>query len=282
VGTTVEFSNRGTFEPVTGMNGGGPFNLQPGQWADDTSMALCLAASLVEKGGFDARDQMERYWRWLEQGYMSSTGHCFDIGGTVYKAMQRFVESDDPFSGSTHRLSAGNGCIMRLAPVPMFFAHDHDAAVHHSAESSRTTHGAAECLDACRLLGSLLVRTLNGASRDELLFGKVQLRLREPKICDLAAGAYVDKKEHEVRGSGYVVESLEAALWCFLHTDSYHDAILKAANLGDDADTTAAITGQLAGAYYGIEGIPSDWLDKLTGREMIEGFARDLLGPFAS
>jgi ADP-ribosyl-[dinitrogen reductase] hydrolase len=166
VGTTVEFSERGAFEPVTGMNGGGPFNLQPGQWTDDTSMALCLAASLVETGGFDARDQMERYWRWLEQDYMSSTGHCFDIGGTVYQAMQRFVESDDPFSGSTHPLSAGNGCIMRLAPVPMFHAHDHDVAVHYSAESSRTTHGAAECLDACRLLGSQLVRALSGASRD--------------------------------------------------------------------------------------------------------------------
>jgi ADP-ribosyl-[dinitrogen reductase] hydrolase len=259
------------------MNGGGPFNLQPGQWTDDTSMALCLAASLVETGGFDARDQMERYWRWLEQGYMSSTGSCFDIGGTVYKAMQGFVESDDPFSGSAHPLSAGNGCIMRLAPVPMFYAHDHDEAVHHSVESSRTTHGAAECLDACRLLGSQLVRALNGASRDELLFDNAQLRLKEPQICGLAAGAYVNKAEDEIRGSGYVVESLEAALWCFLHTDNYRDAILKAANLGDDADTTAAITGQLAGAYYGVEGIPANWLDKLTGREMIEGFARGLL-----
>jgi ADP-ribosyl-[dinitrogen reductase] hydrolase len=121
-----------------------------------------------------------------------------------------------------------------------------------------------------------LVQALNGASRDELLFGNAQLRLREPKICELAAGAYMNKAEHEIRGSGYVVESLEAALWCFLHTDNYRDAILKAANLGDDADTTAAITGQLAGAYYGVEGIPSDWLEKLTGRVMIEGFARGL------
>jgi ADP-ribosyl-[dinitrogen reductase] hydrolase len=276
VGTTVEFSKRGSFEPVTDMNGGGPFSLQPGQWTDDTSMALCIAASLLETGGFDARDQMERYWRWLEQGYMSSTGSCFDIGGTVYKAMQRFVESDDPFSGSTHPLSAGNGCIMRLAPVPMFYVNDHDAAVHYSAESSRVTHGAAECLDACRLLGSQLVRALNGASRDELLFGNSGLKLTAPKILELAAGSFADKTDQQIRGSGYVVESLEAALWCFLNTESYRDAILKAANLGDDADTTAAITGQLAGAFYGVGAIPVDWLDKLAGRQMIEGIVLEL------
>jgi ADP-ribosyl-[dinitrogen reductase] hydrolase len=273
VGTTVEFSTRGSFEPVTGINGGGPFNLQPGQWTDDTSMTLCIAASLLETGGFDARDQMERYWRWLEQGYMSSTDSCFDIGDTVYKAIQRFVESDDPFSGSTHPQTAGNGCIMRLAPVPMFYAKDHDAAVNYSAESSRTTHGAAECLDACRLLGSQLVRALSGASRDELLFDNARLELTEPKIQELAAGSYQNKTEQEIRGTGYVVESLEASLWCFLNTENYRDAVLKATNLGDDADTTAAITGQLAGAFYGVDAIPSDWLDKLSGREMIEDFA---------
>ena len=117
VGTTVEFRPRGTFEPLTDMVGGGPFGLRAGEWTDDTSMALCLATSLVERNGFDARDQMERYCRWADQGYLSSTGTCFDIGGTVASALQRFQYTGEPYSGSTNPYSAGNGCIMRLAPI---------------------------------------------------------------------------------------------------------------------------------------------------------------------
>ena len=113
VGTTVEFSPRGTFEPVSDMVGGGPFNLRPGEWTDDTSMALCLAVSLLECGGFDARDQIERYCRWVGTGYLSSNGRCFDIGGTVSQALDAFQRTGDPFSGSTDPWSAGNGCIMR-------------------------------------------------------------------------------------------------------------------------------------------------------------------------
>ena len=116
VGTTVEFKPRGTFEPVTDMVGGGPFRLEPGEWTDDTSMALCLAESLLERGGFDALDQMQRYVRW-KKGHLSSNGRCFDIGNTVRGALTRFLDSGDPFSGSTHPHSAGNGSLMRLAPV---------------------------------------------------------------------------------------------------------------------------------------------------------------------
>ena len=276
VGTSVEFSPRGSFEPVEDMVGGGPFHLQPGQWTDDTSMALCLAASLVETGGFDAADQMQRYHRWHKEGYMSSTDRCFDIGNTVMAALDRYHASLDPYSGSIDALSAGNGCIMRLAPVPMFFANDHDTAVHHSAESSRTTHGAQECLDASRLFGSILVRALGGAKKDALLFGNEGLQLQAPKIQAIAKGDYKFKSEQDIRGSGYVVSSLEASLWCFLTTDNYRDAILKATNLGEDADTTAAITGQLAGAFYGVQSIPAGWLDKLAKRELLEGLAEKL------
>ncbi len=142
VGTSVEFRARGTFPPVTDMVGGGPFGLAPGQWTDDTSMALCLAASLCERDGFDARDQMDRYLRWMREGYMSSTGACFDIGNTVASALRRYRETGEPFSGSTDPQSAGNGCIMRLAPIPMFYFPDIDAVERYAAESSRTTHGA--------------------------------------------------------------------------------------------------------------------------------------------
>jgi len=269
VGTTVEFQPRGSFPPLTDMVGGGPFRLQPGQWTDDTSMALCLATSLVERGGFDAVDQMNRYWNWYGFGYLSSTGRCFDIGSTVSAALHRYRQTDEPFSGSTHPRSAGNGSLMRLAPVPMFFAHDRPQGLHYCAESSRTTHGAAECLDACRLFGDMLVRALHGAPKHDILFDRLGDAIASPAIRAIAEGAYRDKTGDGIRGSGYVVDCLEAALWCFHTTESFAAAVLQAANLGDDADTTAAVCGQLAGAYYGETGIPRHWLEILAmGREI--------------
>jgi DNA (cytosine-5)-methyltransferase 1 len=164
VGTTVEFQTRGSFTPLTDMVGGGPFDLVPGQWTDDTSMALCLATSLLEQGRFDPKDQMDRYWQWYNDGYLSSTGDCFDIGNTVFLALASYRKSGDPFSGSTHPNTAGNGSIMRLAPVLMFYYPDRALTLQFSVESSRTTHGTAECLDACRLFGDILYRALDGAS----------------------------------------------------------------------------------------------------------------------
>ncbi|NLS79434.1 MAG: ADP-ribosylglycohydrolase family protein [Chloroflexi bacterium] len=269
VGTAVEFRPRGSFAPVTDMVGGGPFGLEPGEWTDDTSMALCLAASLVETGAFDARDQMERYARWRSQGYLSSNGRCFDIGNTVARALDRYQATGNPFSGSTDSRSAGNGSIMRLAPVVLFAFPDQDQIARYAAESSRTTHGAAECLDACRLLGSILFRALSGADKDAVLFDTPDGLVEQHSIRSIANGDYRDKAEGEIVGTGYVVNSLEAALWCFHRTDSFEEAILMATNLGDDADTTAAICGQVAGAYYGESGIPARWLAKLAMREYI-------------
>jgi ADP-ribosyl-[dinitrogen reductase] hydrolase len=280
VGTTVEFKPRGSFQPLTDMVGGGPFGLKPGQWTDDTSMALCLAESLIECNGFDPDDQMQRYVRWWREGYLSSTGRCFDIGNTVATALQRFRKTGDPYSGSTDPYSAGNGSIMRLAPVPMFYADDLQQVVYYAAESSRTTHGAQEAMDGCRLFGVMLARALRGGTKAEILFDSHLALFSEgelaPTIWDIALGRYKDKRRDEVSGTGYVVESLAAALWCFWQTDSYRDAILLAANLGDDADTTAAVCGQIAGAFYGVEAIPESWLARLTGRAMIRDLARQL------
>lgn len=276
VGTTVEFRHRGSFSPVTDMVGGGPFHLKPGQWTDDTSMALCLATSLVTVGTFDAADQMNRYSRWYEDGYLSSTGVCFDIGNTVRQALHQYKGSGDPWSGSTHSRSAGNGCLMRLAPIPMFYFPDRDRAVHFSGESSRTTHGAAECIDASRLFGEILFRALSGASKTEVLFGHRPEIIASPSLQAIARGAYQQKREDDIRGTGYVVESLEAALWSFWTTETYEQAILTATNLGDDADTTAAICGQVAGAYYGESGIPGHWLRQLVMREEITNLADQL------
>lgn len=277
VGTTVEFKPRGRFSPASDMVGGGPFGLKAGEWTDDTSMALCLAVSLLERGDFDARDQAERYCRWRDEGYLSSNGRCFDIGNTIAASLLRFEVTGHPFSGSVSPRSAGNGSIMRLSPIPMYYAEDLSLVVRYSAESSRTTHGAKEAIDGCRLFGMMIAKALKGESKEEILFGDHSIMLGSdplaPKIAGIAAGSYQDKQEAGIRGSGYVVDSLEAALWCFYRTETYREAILKAVNLGEDADTTAAVCGQLAGAYYTINGLPAGWLEKVAMGEYIETLA---------
>lgn len=276
VGTRVEFKQRGSFEPVTDMLGGGPFDLQPGEWTDDTSMALCLGASLLHCQGADARDQMNRYCNWWHHGYMSSNGHCFDIGLTVSAALERYLQSGDPWAGSTDPRTAGNGALMRLAPIPMYFANDDEALWHQAAESTRTTHGAAQALECSRLFAWQLRAALRGQPREHLVRPALPQPLRDDATVSLARGDWIGKSIDQIRGSGYCVASLEAALWCFFHTDSFEAAVLAAANLGDDADTTAAICGQIAGAHYGVQAIPAGWLDRLALRDEIDAMARSL------
>ncbi len=276
VGTTVEFRTRGSFEPVTDMAGGGPFGLVPGEWTDDTSMALCLAASLIHCEGFNAVDQMNRYCNWRSVGYMSSTGNCFDIGLTVSGALTRYLASGDPFAGDPDPRAAGNGALMRLAPVPMFYAASAEATWQQAGESTRTTHGALEAIECSRLFALQLRAALQGEGKAAILATAPPAPLSE-KVAALARGDYASKPREHIKGSGYCVESLEAALWCFAHTQSFEEAVLAATNLGDDADTTAAICGQLAGAFYGVQGIPANWLDKLVMREEIAQMADRLL-----
>jgi ADP-ribosylglycohydrolase len=289
LGTTLEFRSPGTFEPVTDMFGGGPFNLQPGQWTDDTSMALCLAESLIENGGFNARDQMERYVRWWKHGHWSSTGRCFDIGITTKSALEAFERTDEPFSGSTAPETAGNGSLMRLAPIAIAYAYDPNEAVRLAGESSRTTHGAHEAVDACRYLASLLVGSMQGVSKEELLSPRFAaasgLWDEAPLVTTIdavAAGSFKTLEPPTIRGTGHVVRTLEAALWAFHRTDNFRDGALAAVNLGDDADTTGAVYGQIAGAHYGLEGIPPAWVSKVTMGRLIRQMALDLMPNSAS
>jgi ADP-ribosyl-[dinitrogen reductase] hydrolase len=275
IGTTVEFKPRGSFAPLKDMVGGGPFQLLPGQWTDDTSMALCLAASLLENG-FDLHDQMQRYVRWHDEGYMSSNGRCFDIGIATSSALERFRRTGNPVAGSRSPDSAGNGSIMRLAPVPIHYLETPEQAIEMSAAHSTTTHQAPECLAACRLLAEVMIRALQGSSKDEVLAPSRQTLLMSDALKSIADGHYKRKSEAEIEGSGYVVQSLEAALWCFWQTDSFEACVLSAANLGDDADTTAAVAGQLAGAFYGESGIPARWLEKLAMAKEIGHLAEQL------
>jgi ADP-ribosyl-[dinitrogen reductase] hydrolase len=276
LGTTLEFARRGTFEPLTDMVGGGPFNLSPGQWTDDTSMALCLASSLVEKRDFDPVDQMDRYCRWWKEGYMRCTGSCFDIGGTTAAALRRYQNTKEPYSGSLDPRAAGNGSLMRLAPIPMWYYPDTRLASRYAIDSSRATHGAKECLDACSLFSQLLVFALSGCEKEELLFERMVQFEGSESICTISRGGYRNKREADIHASGYVVHTLVAALWSFYQTDSFAAAVLKAVNLGEDADTTGAVCGQIAGAYYGKTQIPRKWLEKLAMRNEIEALARSL------
>jgi ADP-ribosyl-[dinitrogen reductase] hydrolase len=274
LGTALEFSPPGTFTPLDDLIGGGPFNLKPGQWTDDTSMALCLATSLIERRGFDPIDQLDRYVRWWREGYLSSTGTCFDIGSTVRAALNRFLQTREPYPGSTDPGMAGNGSIMRLAPAVLYYARQPDLAMHFAAESSRTTHGAAEAVDACRYFASLIRDALSGKSKDEVL--RDQYTSFAPKIAAIAAGSFKHKQPPEIRGTGYVVDSLEAALWAFHHSSDFRAGALLAVNLGDDADTSGAVYGQLAGAFYGEDSIPAAWRDTIAQRELIVELAEKL------
>ncbi|HLG94062.1 MAG TPA: ADP-ribosylglycohydrolase family protein [candidate division Zixibacteria bacterium] len=284
VGQPLEFEAPGSFEPIDDMVAGGPYKLPAGYWTDDTAMALCLAESLLECNGFDPVHQLRRYLKWYREGHLSSTGECYGIGNTVLASLLNFQRTNQPYCGPTHPLTAGNGCIMRLAPVPMFYLRNPREAIDRSAQSSRTTHQADTAIDACRYFAALLVGALNGTPKEELLSERYEpfpgCWREKPlvrEIDQVALGSFKHREPPEIKGSGYVVESLEAALWAFHRTTSFREGCLWAANLGNDADTTAAVYGQLTGAFYGESAIPEHWRSRLIHRKLIESFAEKLL-----
>lgn len=283
LGAPLEGLPSGWFEPVEEMVGGGFHGVEPGQWTDDTSMALCLAESLIERRAFDPADQLERYRRWYREGHLSSKGYCFGIGGTTRESIERFEKTGEPYCGLEDPNKAGNGSIMRLAPIPLSFAQNPEEAIERSAESSRATHGAGNAVDACRYFGGLLAGAAGGAEKDDLLSeryspvpGYWDGRPLAPEIDEIAAGSFKDREPPQIRGTGYVVRSLEAALWAFCNSSSFEGGCLLAVNLGDDTDTTGAVYGQLAGAFYGVDDIPDRWRSTLAQRPLIEDYAERL------
>jgi ADP-ribosylglycohydrolase len=277
VGTTLEFQRPGMFVPITDMVGGGPFRLEPGAWTDDTSMALCLAESLLDTGEMDLADQLRRYVSWWRRGYLSSTGRCFDIGNTTRSELSRFEETGEAINPVRDEEAAANGSLMRLSPVAIRWQRDIAAAAEMAAESSRSTHAASRPVDACRVLGALTAALIDGAPSDEVLapafwrWGELH-----PEIEAVARGSWIGKEPPAIRGTGYCVDALEAALWAVGGASDFSDAVLRAANLGDDADTTAAIAGQLAGARWGAAAIPPRWRLRLVLERRIVELAAGL------
>ncbi|CAF1268543.1 unnamed protein product [Rotaria magnacalcarata] len=312
LGASVEFRPQQYLaaNPVRTMEGGGTWGLEAGKWTDDTSMALCLASSLITHNSFNPYDQMIRYKWWHKYGYFSSTGHCFDIGQATRQSLKEFsdrqkilkihyrcrnenevdaltldsVERIDDFNISCgDKDAAGNGALMRLAPVPLFFHRAPKNAVENAGLSAGLTHANRKAIDACRYYAALIIGAVNDFPKEKLLdndfyqkqklwFGEIPL---DNDILSICAGSYKKDKnrggyEQGIRGKGYIVNALEAALWAFWSDgDSFEKGALAAVNLGDDTDTTAAIYGQLAGAYYGYKNIPKEWLEKLYARDLI-------------
>ena len=271
LGAPVEFLQPGEFEQVTEMQAGGAFNLPAGYWTDDTSMALCLADSLLRCNGTDQADQLKTYVDWFINGYLSSTGYCFDIGGTTRAALYEFRGTGRLVGRNDFSLN-GNGSLMRLAPIPIFYGLE---CSDFARLSSETTHAADASIWACRDYSLMIARALEGDSKAKIL------ECHHHPVRNAAIASVVVRKNYReptppIKGSGFVVESLRAALWAFDSTASYEEAVLAAVNLGDDADTTAAITGMLAGAYYGVDAIPTRWKQQLHRYDLISDYATRL------
>ncbi|EKT4471329.1 ADP-ribosylarginine hydrolase Tri1 [Pseudomonas putida] len=273
VGTTLEFQRRDQGH-VSDMVGGGPFRLAPGEWTDDTSMALCLADTYASQGKFDFATFADALVRWYRHGENSVNGRCFDIGNVTRRALEGWETQGLGWMGNIEASTAGNGSLIRLAPTAIFRRHSLSASWWESVTQSSVTHGAVEVQDCCKLFAAQLHLALNGADKVEALAPKV--RPLQPRPTIINAGEYKHKSREHIRSSGYVVDTLEAALWAVWNTNSFRDAILLAANLADDADSVAATAGQIAGALYGVSGMPSEWVAKVAWSQHIRRLASRL------
>jgi ADP-ribosyl-[dinitrogen reductase] hydrolase len=276
LGAPLESKPPHSFEPINDM-------VEPGEWTDDTSQALCLAESLIMRKKFDPTDQLERYLKWFKTGYLSSRNQSFNIGPTTTKSLQEFEVSLEPIRERNEN-SVTNGSLMRIAPVPLAFADKPETAIDWSGESSKTTHNSTIAVDACRYMGALIVGAVNHFPKEDLLsnlFTPIRGYWNKKPLCDsineIAKGSFKNKEPPEIKSELYTPKTLEAALWAFYKSSSFKEGCLKAVNLGDDADTVGAVYGQIAGAYYGKMDIPTSWLDKLVQNELIESYADKLM-----
>ena len=259
LGTPVEFKARGSFEPVSEMRGGGVFGLQPGEWTDDTSMALALGETMIQDRALaNPAFAMNRWANWYLYGLYSHNGRCFDIGNQTAAALSAWSANGSLPERDTD--SAGNGCIMRLAPVVIANFKDPGAMRDVARRQSDLTHRNALCRDVSAGLADLMAALIR-ADGSEII----------PRVI-------AERGVDEVRSTGYVIDTFEAAIWSFAPRDGFAATLLRAVNLGDDADTVGAVAGQIAGAAYGLSAIPRPWLDVLAWRDDIIAMGRRLYG----
>ena len=237
LGVPYEFMPRGTFE-CTDMIGYGTHGQPAGTWSDDTSMTLATCDSIRELGHIDTADMRDKFVGWIARGEYTIDG-VFDCGGTTARALRTG-------KGGSGERDNGNGSLMRIAPLAFV-----DATDEEIREISAITHAHRTSTESCVTFIELMRSAMDGALPSWVL---------QPK----------DVPEREIRSGGFVRDTLKAASWCFVNTNSYEDCVLAAVNLGDDTDTTAAVAGALAGTAYGIEAIPREWVDALRGKELIE------------
>ncbi|MGG0381931.1 ADP-ribosylglycohydrolase family protein [Priestia filamentosa] len=286
LGVPVEFKKRGTFH-IDNVIGYGTYNQPPGTWSDDTSMTLCLVETLTENGS--PLDLMKKFVQYEENGYLTPHGKMFDIGIATVKAIRRFKEGT-PLEqcGGTSEYDNGNGAIMRIAPLAFMLNNDFDFDKHVKIIKQYTeiTHAHPRAIVGSFIYVELLVRmSLNDSLEKaiqniQLLFNHIfnedhpyqkELQHYERIFKD----NFFNTPEEEILSGGYVVHTLEAAIWCLGTTSSFKEAVLKAVNLGDDSDTVGAITGALAGMYYKMEGIPKDWLEKIVRKDKVDKLIKD-------
>lgn len=273
LGVTNEFVETWRVTPITRIVGGGWLKRKPGEWTDDTAMSIALATSLVDCGGLHEEDFLDRLRRWLYYGDYSCTGKCDDVGLLTRAAITNFSHTRKIRAGRTDVMSAGNGSLVRMGPIAVRFQHNFAAMFDAAERQSRCTHGAPEVIDGCRAFGTLLVEALNGGGRGVL----------EPRAWDgtknvnrVLAGSWLGRERGQIDPSGWVVDTLLAAIWSVATTRTFEEAVLRAANLGGDADSIAATAGQLAGAIYGASAICDSFSDPIAWRDQIITLAQRL------
>ena len=284
LGVAVEFCSRDSYDFLEYYRKSVKFDLPLGAYTDDTSQMLCLAQSFLDKKTDDPIDQLEKYLKWLNEGYMSATGKAFGCGIQTHRALSRLQSKREPVCNIKRKKGAGNGSLMRVAPVAVFYQNDLLLAINSAKTSSYTTHGLKICADACMLFVAMIVLIYQGFSKNEILSKEIANYLinllpnyqYEEEITKVILGSYKEKSRDDISSSGYVVSSLEAALWAFYNSKDFKDGLLKAVNLGDDSDTVGAIYGTIAGAYYGVQNIEQRYINELINHEYIITMAKNL------
>lgn len=253
LGVPFEFKRRGTFKCI-GMTGHGTWDQPAGTWSDDTSMMLATLDSIKQRGKIDIEDMRARFLAWWKDGEYTANGDTFDIGGTTARALTLGHGIDDINAN-------GNGSLMRILPLAFI-----DSTGKQVARVSAITHAHEISTIGCRLYVAIAKGLINGEDMGSIL-ARVAIMNEGPykRLRDIQK-----LPEREIRSSGYVIDTLEAALWCVTTSNTYEETVLKAVNLGDDTDTTAAVAGGLAGIIYSFDAIPKEWITALRNKELID------------